>query len=475
MWRSGRATGCAELHAALATPLRRCAPTAGPDLSIQVTQQLAREHLALRKPGRERPLDRSTVQQPFVDQHAVEKNLAQPVEVAPNELLVEIAGPILPEPIQNRRSDVAAERAPRETAIVPTGEEHVGWNSQHQLDQRLGVDGRDDFRRSDTRVRLPRVEIGCAEEHAQLADRLPRRMPQPRQPRMCRWSGLTLAHHVLGEERARLAIQCDETRERPPGQPHLQRALERVPRRLAQYRCRLCSQAHDRRSRPMPAQVRCGHLTDAEAAECAIATISSECRSGALSRHQALFVRGRNEAHQRAEGLGRRRHLLNRGKVNAGRCRFQLDVLTGGMLSRKARPTSRIQWTVGGVLGVRQHTRATRRALHAAQDDRRVQAARETKQGAFVACGESRRAREQRTPQRRGRHRWIVKRLVRTNEIDGIPEKPAPDHRRLNARREFDTLAAPNLRDFVERVPLLSHVPGVRSALEEAAIDRKPQ
>ena len=124
-----------------------------------MTQQLARKYVALHEAGRQRALERAAIQQPFADEHAVEKDLAQPVEIALNDLVVEIAGPVLPEAVQDRLRDVAAERASRKAAILAACKEHVGRDSQRQLDHRLRVDRRDDLRPGCARLRLAGVEI----------------------------------------------------------------------------------------------------------------------------------------------------------------------------------------------------------------------------------------------------------------------------------------------------------------------------
>ena len=150
-------------------------------------------------PGAERALDRGLVQKAFANEHTVEEDLAQPIEVAPNDLVVEIAGPVLPQTVQDRLRNVAAECAPREAAVMSAGEEHVCRNSQHQLDQRLSIDRRDDLRPRCTGPRLTGVEIGGTEQHAELADRLPRRVRQPSEPRMNRRGRFALADDRFGD------------------------------------------------------------------------------------------------------------------------------------------------------------------------------------------------------------------------------------------------------------------------------------
>src|SRR6185436_20484988 len=110
-----------------------------PDFGVQMSQQLARKDVALDRAWRECALDRGLVQEAFADEHAVEGDFAQPIEVAPNDLVVEIAGPVLPQAIEDRLRNLAAECPARESAILPAGEEHVGRNSQRQLHKRLRV------------------------------------------------------------------------------------------------------------------------------------------------------------------------------------------------------------------------------------------------------------------------------------------------------------------------------------------------
>src|SRR6185295_19741132 len=256
-----------------------------------------------------------------------EENLAQPIEVAPDDVVVEVPSPVLPQAVQDRLRNVATECTPRETAIVSACEEHVGGNPQHQLYERLRINGSDDLRPGCARLRLTCVEIGGTEQHAQLAGRLPRRVRQPSEPWMNRRGCLALANDLFSDEPARLVIQRSKARQRPAGDPDLQSALQRMPGRLAQNGCGLGCQPHDGRTRPMPAQVGSGGFADTKAAECAIAPVPAERGSCRLPRDQALLLSGSNQAHQRTEGLCGWRHFQNRAKPDGCRPRFDLDVL----------------------------------------------------------------------------------------------------------------------------------------------------
>src|SRR5688572_11365121 len=137
MSKSGRDTGCVSASSRYEHAAGAWHPLPRPDLVVQVPQQLTRKYFALHEAGRERALDCCLVQQSFADEHAVEESLAQPIEVAPDDLVVEIAGPVLPQPVQDRLRHVAAECAARKTTVITVCKKHVGRDSQRQLDQRL--------------------------------------------------------------------------------------------------------------------------------------------------------------------------------------------------------------------------------------------------------------------------------------------------------------------------------------------------
>ena len=125
----------------------------------------------------------------------------------------------------------------------------------------------------------------------------------------------------------------------------------------------------------MPAQVRGRSFANAETTEGTVTAISGECRAGPVACDQALFVRGCNQAHQRAERFGRRCHFQNRAETDPRGRGFELGMLAARMSCRLTRPRSRVERAVGNVLRIAQHAWASRRRLQAREHDRRVETA----------------------------------------------------------------------------------------------------
>src|SRR5688572_20151431 len=169
MSKSGRDIGCVSASSRYEYAAGAWHPLPRPDLVVQVPQQLTRKYFALHEAGRERALDCCLVKQSFVDEHAVVESLVQPNEVTPDDLVVEIAGSILPQAIQDRLRHVAAECASCKAAVIAVCKQHVGRDSQRQLDQRLRIDRSDDLRPLCAGMCLAGVKIRCTEQHAQLA------------------------------------------------------------------------------------------------------------------------------------------------------------------------------------------------------------------------------------------------------------------------------------------------------------------